>query len=475
MPGDILGLLEAIIDPDKTATSDSGLAAQGNIQVEPGHLLRIGRNLEECDVVLAHPSVSSVHCTVWGIQFDGESVPMCYIRDCSLNGTYVNGQSLLKGESYMLQDGDVISIPNDCEFRFSAVSTCYSPLLFEQLGIKRRVGEWEITPQVVGSGTFGQVLVAERKSAHSKHRPLNYAVKVIRMKREALAKEASILVRLNHPNVIKVHDTFVDENDNIYIFEDLVAGGDLFSYLAKKDCLAPISETEALVIVYQILQALKFLHSKGIVHRDLKLDNILLCTPEPCSRIVLADFGIAKDLPSTRVRMHTIVGTPEYCAPEVGFRVDRNSYRNFSRTASMEQQGYDFKCDLWSLGVMTHIMLTGISPFYGDGTEASIIRNVKIGKLNFGTKQWVGVSDTAKSFVRQLLEVNAEKRMSVQDCFKHPWIAKHRSHLERIYNKKIVAGGTSLTKNIAEIDWKRKMPKAVVLSPPKIQKKKMRK
>ncbi|AMD20538.1 HDL206Cp [Eremothecium sinecaudum] len=473
MTSNILGLLEAIIDPDRTATSESCLAAQGNIRIEQNKILKVGRNAEECSIVLTHASVSSVHCTIWGIQFDAESIPMCYIKDCSLNGTYINGQSLFRGQCYILQDGDIISIPNDCEFRFSSVMSSYSPQLFDQLGIQRRVGEWEITSQIVGSGTFGQVLVAERKSFGTKHKPLNYAVKVIKTKKEKLAKEANILVKLDHPNIIKVHQTYLDENENIYIFEDLIAGGDLFSYLAKKDCLVPISETETLVIVYQVLQALKFLHSKGIVHRDLKLDNILLSSPEPCSRIVLADFGIAKDLSETRSRMHTVVGTPEYCAPEVGFKADRHSYRNFSTTASMEQ-GYDSKCDLWSLGVMTHVMLTGISPFYGDGTEASIIQSVKLGKLNFSVKQWVNVSDAAKSFVRQLLEVNVDKRMNVQECFKHVWIAKHSGNLEKIYYKKIIDDYTPLNTKINFDDWKRKFPKSVILSPPRIQKKKLK-
>lgn len=260
----------------------------------------------------------------------------------------------------------------------------------------------------------------------------------------------------------------------MYIFEDLICGGDLFSYLAKTDCLSAISETESLIIVYQILQALKFLHSNGIVHRDLKLDNILLCSPEPCSKVVLADFGIAKDISNNRTRMYTVVGTPEYCAPEVGFKVNRNAYREFSRTATLEFDGYDSKCDLWSLGVITHIMLTGISPFYGDGTEACIINNVKLGKINFDARQWNNISDTAKIFVRKLLEVNVKKRPNVHQSLSNIWITKHRGQLEKIYYKKILGEDTfSPTMKLGNNTWKRNFPKSVMLSP-KIQKKKMR-
>lgn len=269
------------------------------------------------------------------------------------------------------------------------------------------------------------------------------------------------------PNIIKVHHTYCDIKDNLYIFQDLIPGGDLFSYLAKGDCLTSIPETESLLIVYQILHALKYLHDQGIVHRDLKLDNILLCSPEPCTRIVLADFGIAKDLSTAKARMHTVVGTPEYCAPEVGFKADRKAYQSFSRAATLEQKGYDSKCDLWSLGVIAHIMLTGISPFYGDGTERSIIQNSKIGKLNFTARQWNSVADTAKNFVRKLLEVDVNKRLNSNQSLSHPWIAKHHNQLEKIYFKRIlnVNGKSTLDCGSAskELEWKRKLPRSVVI------------
>lgn len=266
--------------------------------------------------------------------------------------------------------------------------------------------------------------------------------------------------------------------DNLYIFQDLVPGGDLFSYLAKGDCLTSISETESLIIVYQILHALKYLHDQGIVHRDLKLDNILLCTPEPCTRIVLADFGIAKDLSTAKARMHTVVGTPEYCAPEVGFKASRKAYQCFSRAATLEQKGYDSKCDLWSLGVITHIMLTGISPFYGDGTERSIIQNAKVGKLNFTAKQWNAVADNAKHFVRRLLEVDVNKRLDSKQSLRHPWISKHNEQLEKIYSKRILNLNDTCTSepvsNAKNPEWKRKLPKSVVVDHTAPNKKKQR-
>lgn len=405
----VLGTLEQEIDMDSVDASPEFIVR--NLSVVTNKLLKLGRNSDECCHSIDHPSVSNVHCIVWGIRFDPESVPLCYIKDTSLNGTIVNGQPLQRGVPYLLTNQDCIEFPNGMKFKFSSIDMENLSQLVTGLKIKTNWENWEIQPRVVGAGTFGQVLVANRRSNYHQNDARNatsgkerrcksYAVKIINSSKTRIVKEANILEKLDHPNIIKIHQSCIDSLGNIYIFQDLISGGDLFSYLAKGDCLVPISETESLIIIYQILLALQFLHSNGIVHRDLKLDNILLHTPEPCTKVVLADFGIAREISqSAKERMHTVVGTPEYCAPEVGFKADRNFYRSFSRTATLEplNNGYDSKCDIWSLGVITHIMLTGISPFYGDGSESSIIKNVKTGKLNFGAKQWIPITDSAKS------------------------------------------------------------------------------
>ncbi|CAR22346.1 serine/threonine protein kinase MEK1 [Lachancea thermotolerans CBS 6340] len=468
--GQVLGVLEPL-PVYRNQDVNENFAA---VPIFKNKLVKIGRNSRECDIIFPHPSISSIHCMFWAIRFDDDSVPMHYVKDCSLNGISINGLLLKRGQTCLLEDEDVIAIPNACEYRFQAKIKMLTSDLIEQLGFQVNVENWRLTSKVVGSGTFGHVLVANEKAEPTRHQPRSYAVKIIKMKPNRLDKEAKILLRLDHPNVIKVHMTFSDDRNHLYIFQDLITGGDLFSYLAKTDCLSPIPETEALVIIFQILHALKYLHSQGVVHRDLKLDNILLCTPEPCTRIVLADFGIAKDLSTKHSRMHTVVGTPEYCAPEVGFKADRAAYKEFSRAATMEQHGYDAKCDLWSLGVIAHIMLTGISPFYGDGSEASIICNAKIGNLDMSTKQWTKVSEHAKSFVRSLLETNVTKRLDSSRSFQHPWIAKHKGHLEKIYQKKIIPDSEP-RQSFEETNWKRKLPKSVKLSPTSVMNKKARK
>ncbi|GAV53699.1 hypothetical protein ZYGR_0AK02010 [Zygosaccharomyces rouxii] len=484
MSGTALGYLETMDVVDLDSNGDSGVGGYSRLLAIRKHsILKLGRNGKECDLVVENPAISSVHCIFWAILFDEESTPMCYVKDCSLNGTYLNGLMLKKNTAYLLQDGDIVELcRGNGMFKFINELQSVNDKLLQQLGFEDKVDQWQVTPKVIGNGTFGHVLIAYKDSqdenANNKWSPENYAVKIIKLKPNKLDKEAKILLKLSHPNIIKVHHTYCDLRDNLYIFQDLIPGGDLFSYLAKSDCLTSVSETESLIIVYQILNALEYLHDRGIVHRDLKLDNILLCSPEPCTRIVLADFGIAKDLSTAKTRMHTVVGTPEYCAPEVGFRASRKAYQSFSRAATLEQKGYDSKCDLWSLGVITHIMLTGISPFYGDGTERSIIQNAKVGKLNFNAKQWDVVADTAKDFVRKLLEVDVTKRLDCSRSLKHPWISKHNDQLKKIYSKKIL---NSMEAEVSESDgfekkseWKRKLPKCIILDQTAPNKKRQR-
>lgn len=206
----------------------------------------------------------------------------------------------------------------------------------------------------------------------------------------------------------------------------MVCGGDLFSYLVNDNHLRAIPEQEAIFIVFQIMKALQFLHKHlKIVHRDLKLDNILLKLPLPKSRIYICDFGIAKKL--TRSRTNTSVGTIEYSAPEV-FDTD---------SKGKSTKSYNYKCDVWSLGIVSHILLTGISPFYSELKE-QILMSARRGQLNFTKKQFLLVSKSARAFLLALLNVDPQLRVDADGCFDCAWIASNRAKLERFYREKVV-------------------------------------
>lgn len=216
-------------------------------------------------------------------------------------------------------------------------------------------------------------------------------------------------------------------NGHFYIFQDLICGGDLFSYLTSGLVLSLIPETETIIITFQLLKALDYLHNQlRVVHRDLKLENVLLTSPTPASKIVLCDFGIAKSL-ATNNRTHTIVGTVEYAAPEI--------FHNHTTTQA-SRKGYDFKCDSWSLGVMIHIMLSGISPFYAND-DRTIVQTASKGILNLNSNQWSRVGNLSKHFVKSLITPNVQTRLSTDQCFHHPWIATNLQQLNLIYQKLI--------------------------------------
>ncbi|GMM59107.1 hypothetical protein DAKH74_057240 [Maudiozyma humilis] len=434
---------------------------------------------------LPSPGISALHCTLWGVRFDAQSEPQCYVRDdASRNGTRLNGAPLPRGLPCLLSAGDILQLPApgcasiqgrhpDVTGDISDITpdaTVTAPRWFRlrfrgvegaQTAAHNLEGApsaatppvaapapWQITPRLIGSGTFGQVLVCTRGNS-----PTRYAVKVVTRRaghpHADAEREARILASLTHPNIVAVHCVHVC-GPQLLLFQDLVCGGDLFAYLARGDRLAPLPEYEALVVVYQVLCALRYMHARGVVHRDLKLDNVLLAAPEPCARVVLADFGIARELASPRQRMHTVVGTPEYCAPEVGFGRVRggrgnlhSQYTQLSRLATVEQvsrYGYSRKCDLWSLGVLTHIVLTGVSPFYGDGVQEGMVQRAAKGKLEMHGSAWEGVSSDARGFVAALLEVSEEQRCDAQGAMRLRWVRRHRGVLRRVYSK-IVGGG----------------------------------
>uniref|UniRef100_A0A3Q3B6R6 non-specific serine/threonine protein kinase n=1 Tax=Kryptolebias marmoratus TaxID=37003 RepID=A0A3Q3B6R6_KRYMA len=257
----------------------------------------------------------------------------------------------------------------------------------------------------VCSGQFAVVKRCKEKTTGTQ-----YAAKFIKkrpsrvsrrgVKREEIEREVDILQQIRHPNIVELHDVYENRTDVVLMLE-LVSGGELFDFLARKESLC---EEEATQFIRQILDGVHYLHSKGIAHFDLKPENIMLLDRSvPLPRIKIIDFGLAHKI-EPGADFKNIFGTPEFVAPEI---------------VNYEQLGLE--ADMWSIGVITYILLSGASPFLGD-TKQETLANVSAMNYDFDEEFFGNTSELAKSFIRQLLVKDTRKRMTIQDALNHPWI-----------------------------------------------------
>ncbi|XP_072291362.1 death-associated protein kinase 2 [Eucyclogobius newberryi] len=269
---------------------------------------------------------------------------------------------------------------------------------------QQNVEEFYEMGEALGSGQFAIVKRCREKSSG-----VEYAAKFIRkclsrvsrrgVKREQIQREVSILQELQHPNIISVHDVYETRTEVVLILE-LVSGGELFDFLSQKESL---SEEEATRFIKQILEGVRYLHSKSIAHFDLKPENIMLLDRNvPLPRIKIIDFGLAHRI-EPGVDFKNIFGTPEFVAPEI---------------VNYEQLGLE--ADMWSIGVITYILLSGASPFLGE-TKQETLGNISGVNYDFD-ELFSNTSELAKSFITQLLEKDTRKRMTIEETLNHPWI-----------------------------------------------------
>jgi len=189
----------------------------------------------------------------------------------------------------------------------------------------------------------------------------------------------------------------------VYFVLELVPGGELFKEIIGR--FEPYYEADAANYVRQICLALEYMHSMGIAHRDLKPENLLLS--EDKKVIKITDFGFSKEEGDT---LQTACGTALYVAPEV-----------------LSAAQYDTSCDIWSIGVITYILLSAHIPF--DGTnEKDIFEKILKAQYYFPPSLWVDVSSTAKKFISEIFVIDPKQRLTASDCLKHAWINDPRSH-----------------------------------------------
>ncbi|XP_029362245.1 calcium/calmodulin-dependent protein kinase IGb [Echeneis naucrates] len=286
----------------------------------------------------------------------------------------------------------------------------------------------------LGSGAFSEVyMVKEKKTGKM------FAMKCVKKKQKRdlnLENEITVLRRIQHDNVVGMED-FYESRTHYYLVMQLVSGGELFDRILDRGVY---SEKDASRVIQQVLQAVSYLHQNGIVHRDLKPENILYYSQEENSKIMISDFGLSKMVDNGI--MSTACGTPGYVAPEV-----------------LAQKPYSKAVDCWSIGVITYILLCGYPPFYED-SETRLFSKIMKAQYEFDSPFWDDISESAKDFIRNMMQKNPSMRYSTEQALRHPWIIGKTARSQDIYYSVSV----QIQKNFAKSKWKQAINAAVAIN-----------
>jgi len=278
---------------------------------------------------------------------------------------------------------------------------------------------------VLGTGAFSQVRLAESKEDGHMHAIKIIDKKALRGKEDSLENEIRVLKRLKHANIVGLQEVF-ENKTQVFLVMELVTGGELFDRIVEK---GSYSEKDAADLIKQVLSAVAYMHEEGVVHRDLKPENLLYYSPDADSKIMISDFGLSK-MEESGV-MATACGTPGYVAPEV-----------------LAQKPYGKAVDVWSIGVISYILLCGYPPFY-DENDANLFAQILKGEFEFDSPYWDDISEEAKDFIRSLMCVNVETRLTCHSALEHSWITGKQS--ERNIHATV---SEQLKKNFAKSRWR---------------------
>ncbi|XP_011297891.1 calcium-dependent protein kinase 2 [Fopius arisanus] len=261
----------------------------------------------------------------------------------------------------------------------------------------------------LGRGKFGTVYQCKEKESG-----LRLAAKIVnttkKEDRRDVEREVEIMRRLQHPRLIQLYDA-IDNEKKFYVVLELIEGGELFERVIDDDFY--LTERSCAVFMRQICEGIEFVHAQNVLHLDMKPENILCLTKEG-NRIKIIDFGLAREY-DPKKKLQVLFGTPEFVSPEV---------------VNFDEIGYG--TDMWSIGVICYVLLSGLSPFMGD-TDVETMANVTIAKYDFDHEAFADISEDAKDFIRRLLIKDKEKRATAAQCQRHRWITNPGSSVIKRY------------------------------------------
>ncbi|XP_057559852.1 myosin light chain kinase 2, skeletal/cardiac muscle isoform X1 [Hippopotamus amphibius kiboko] len=252
--------------------------------------------------------------------------------------------------------------------------------------------------EALGGGKFGAVCTCTEKATG-----LKLAAKVIKKQtpkdKEMVLLEIEVMNQLNHRNLIQLYAA-IETSHEIVLFMEYIEGGELFERIVDEDY--QLTEVDTMVFVRQICDGILFMHKMRVLHLDLKPENIL-CVNTTGHLVKIIDFGLARRY-NPKEKLKVNFGTPEFLSPEVV---------NYDQISD--------KTDMWSLGVITYMLLSGLSPFLGDD-DTETLNNVLSGNWYFDEETFEAVSDEAKDFVSNLIVKDQRARMNAAQCLAHPWL-----------------------------------------------------
>ncbi|XP_065169412.1 myosin light chain kinase, smooth muscle-like [Atheta coriaria] len=252
----------------------------------------------------------------------------------------------------------------------------------------------------IGRGKFGTVYKCKEKTSG-----LQLAAKFVgvpkKEDRRNVEREVEIMRELQHARLIQLYDAF--ENGKVMcVVLELIEGGELFERVIDDDFV--LTEKSCTAFMRQICEGIAFIHKQRILHLDMKPENIL-CLTKTGNRIKIIDFGLARRFDPDK-KLQVLFGTPEFVAPEV---------------VNFDQIGYG--TDMWSVGVICYVLLSGLSPFMGH-TDCETMANVTIAKYDFDDEAFEDISEGAKDFIKKLLLKDISARMTAEECLKHAWLKR---------------------------------------------------
>ncbi|KAK7162904.1 hypothetical protein R3I93_007066 [Phoxinus phoxinus] len=286
---------------------------------------------------------------------------------------------------------------------------------------------YRLQNEILGEGAYAVVQTCINLITNKE-----YAVKIIEKRpghsRSRVFREVEMLYQCQgHRNILELVEYF-EEEDKFYLVFEKLRGGSILTHIHRRQ---HFNEQEASIVVQDIASALDFLHNKGMAHRDLKPENILCEHCDRISPVKICDFDLGSGIklnsdrsPISTPELLTPCGSAEYMAPEV--------VEAFNEEASI----YDKRCDLWSLGVILYIMLSGYPPFVGrcgtdcgwdwgepcQACQSMLFESIQEGKYEFPEKDWAHISPAAKDLITKLLVQDAKDRLSAAQVLQHPWV-----------------------------------------------------